>query len=98
MKSHLPILSAALGLSVLLSSLPVQAGESHADNQDGDLEHYHHEFYSHSYIDPNERDDQGTAAVSKTPHHKNKRHYGKRDSDSDSSVSFAFGGHRRKQR
>lgn len=92
MKACHPLLSATLALSALLSALPAQAKESHVEDQGGDLEHYHHEFYSHSYIDPNYHEDQGTAAVSKGPHHKNKRRYGQ----PDSGVSFAFGGHRHK--
>lgn len=93
MKAYHPLLSATLALSALLSALPAQAKESHTEDQGGDLEHYHHEFYSHSYIDPNYHEDQGTAAVSKAPHHKKNQRYGK----PDSGVSFAFGGHRHKR-
>lgn len=84
-------LLATLALSGLLGALPVEAKESHTENQPGDLEHFHHEAYSHSEVDPNYHEDQGTAAVSKAPHHKNHRRYGQ----PDSGVSFAFGGHRR---
>ena len=92
MKAHHSFLSATLtALFGLLCVFPAQAKQTHNEEDRGDLEHYHHEYYSHSYIDPDYREDQGTAAVNKAPHHKNIRHYG----HPDTGVTFAFGGHRR---
>lgn len=92
MKIHLPFLSATLALLGLLCVLPAQAKETQADpDHRGELEHYHHEYYSHSYLAPGYRDDQGAVAVYKRPHHKNIRRYGQ----PDPGVTFAFGGHRR---
>lgn len=95
MKTNSLLLSATLALSALLSLLPAaQARESHDEDQRGELEHYHHEYYSHSFVDPNYHEDEGADKISKAPRHKDNRRYGR----PDSGVSFAFGGHKHHRR
>ncbi|EDY22285.1 hypothetical protein CfE428DRAFT_0410 [Chthoniobacter flavus Ellin428] len=59
-------------------------------DEPGALEHYHHEFYSHSYVDPNYREDldhppSGELSKSKT----------RKPINRNTNVSIGFGGHRR---
>jgi hypothetical protein len=88
-------LTACLALSLLGSTcLPCAHGAAPLilrEDADGDLEHYHHEYYSHSYVDPNYQEAAKSAkgesgALSK----KGRAHARPR-----SGFTFAFGGHRR---
>jgi len=73
----------------LLGSPPVRAAAPYSEDA-GALEHYHHEFYSHSYVDPNYPEDSDNPASGGFSKSKANRKLIKRNT----SVSIAFGGHR----
>lgn len=84
-------LSTLVALLGLLCALPAGARESRDADPDGDLEHFHHEAYSHSYVDPGNQDEPGSGDISKAAPRKHQRHDGR----TDTRTSIAFGGHPR---
>jgi len=88
------ILKAAALLLVslgLLGTPPARATAPRHEEDSGALEHYHHEFYSHSYVDPNYREDLNQPTSGELS--KSKTH--RRTIKPNTNVSIALGGHRR---
>ena len=92
-------LMAALALSTSFALLHASASAKEyrsdeslrAEESAGTLEHYHHEYYSHSYA-VTDASDQDSAARSNNVSQKG-RHGGKANTGK-TSASIAFGGHR----
>jgi hypothetical protein len=78
-----------------LLGIPALTAEETRHEEPGALEHYHHEYYSHSYVvNPNSRDSQDGMAspgLSKSKH-------GRSPGKPGATVSFALGGHRHHRR
>jgi hypothetical protein len=77
----------------LLGSAHVRAETPRLEDP-GDLEHYHHEFYSHSYVDPNYREDSDNSANGSLSKSKTSRKLIK----PNTKASIAFGGHHKHPR
>jgi hypothetical protein len=77
-------------LSLWLLGSPEARAAAPRLEDSGDLEHYHHEFYSHSYVDPNYREDLNTPP--KNGFSKSKP--GRKPIQRNTNVSIALGGHR----
>jgi hypothetical protein len=73
----------------LCGGVPLRA-ETPQPADPGDFEHYHHEFYSHSYLDPNYREDLNNPSSGGLSKSKTNRTPFK----SNTKASIAFGGHR----
>lgn len=82
--------AAALALFGLLSIPGAQAVEPRGEDP-GALEHYHHEYYSHSSVDPNDHDGQESTPGGKISKSKKGGSPGK----SNVAATIALGGHRR---
>jgi hypothetical protein len=82
-------LAVTLALLAFIGIFSVRAEEQLPDDG-GALEHYHHEYYSHSYVDPNYHDGQSTIDSGKLSNSKKGRNPGK--------STIALGGHRRHHR
>lgn len=80
------LLTAALALVGPMAMASTPMGKAQSDDS-GD-EHYHHEYYSHSYVDPNYREERDPLAKADKP---KKIHHGGK---ADTGVSIALGGHR----
>jgi hypothetical protein len=98
MPAHIGIIlgileSAAMPLicmGLLGSPQQVRAAAPHLEDT-GALEHYHHEFYSHSYVDPNYHEDLDNPMRNGLSKSKTSR----KPIKLNMNVSIALGGHRR---
>ena len=88
-KSTLKSLVMALICLELLGNPQLRAAAPHLEDP-GAMEHYHHEFYSHSYVDPNYREDSDSPPSGELSKSKKNRKLIKRNAD----IAIAFGGHR----